>query len=67
MHYKKEIGISQFMVLLGQHVELGSLGVTASWFSLYASSVTPIWALYTKCSFQVYISTDAKDKIPALS
>jgi hypothetical protein len=31
---------------------------------LYAS---PIWALYNKCSFQVYISTGAKDKIPALS
>jgi hypothetical protein len=67
MHYKKETGISQFTVLLEQHVELGSLGITFSWPPLYASSGTPIWALCTKCSFQVYISTGAKDKIPALS
>jgi hypothetical protein len=55
------------MVLLGLHVDLGSLGVTSSWSPPYASSDTPIWALYTKCSFQVYTSTGAKDKILALS
>jgi hypothetical protein len=66
-HYKKETEIIQSMVLLGQHVELDSLGITSSWSPLYASSGTPIWALYTKCSFQVYILTGAKDKILALS
>jgi hypothetical protein len=45
------------MVLLGQHVELGSLGVTSSWSPLCASSGTPIWALYTKCSLQTHILT----------
>jgi hypothetical protein len=67
MHYKKETGINQFMVLLEQHVELGSLDITSSWSPLYASSGTPIWALHNECSFQVYISTGAKDKISALS
>jgi hypothetical protein len=32
-----------------------------------APSNTPIWALYNKCSFQVYISTCTKGKIPAPS
>jgi hypothetical protein len=44
-----------------------SLGITPSWSPFYASSGTSIWALYTKCSFQVYSSTGAKGKIPAFS
>jgi hypothetical protein len=55
------------MILLGQHVKLDSLGITSSWSPLYASSGTPIWALYNKRSFQLYILTGAKDKIPAVS
>jgi hypothetical protein len=48
-------------------MELGSLDTTSGWHPFYAPSNIPIWDLYNKCSFQVYISTGAKDKIPALS
>jgi hypothetical protein len=67
MHYKKETRDSQFVVLLEQHMELGSLGTTYGWPLFYAPSNTLIWALYNKCSLQIHISTGPTDQIPALS
>jgi hypothetical protein len=55
------------VVLLGQHVELGSLGITSIWSPLYTSSGIPNWALYNKCFLQIHISTGPMDQIPALS
>jgi hypothetical protein len=43
MCYKKERRASQFVVLLGQLMELGSLGTTSGWHTFYAPSNTPIW------------------------
>jgi hypothetical protein len=40
---RKETRTTQFMVLLGQHVELVSLGTTPGWSFFYAPSDTRIW------------------------
>jgi hypothetical protein len=55
------------MVLLEQHMVLGSLHTTSSWPPFYASSNIPIWALYSKCCLQIHISTGPMNQIPALS
>jgi hypothetical protein len=62
-----ETRASQFVVLLGQHMELGSLGTTSGWPTFYAPSNTPIWALYNKCCYQIHISTGPVDQTPVLS
>jgi hypothetical protein len=55
------------MVLLGQLMELGSLGTTSGWPTFYVPSNTPIWALYNKHSLQIQISTGPEDQTPAFS
>jgi hypothetical protein len=59
--------LAQFVVLLKQHIELGSLGTTSGWPPFYAPTNIPIWTLYNKYSFQIHISTGPTDQIPALS
>jgi hypothetical protein len=54
------------MVLLEQHIKLGSLGSTFGWPLLYASSGIPIWALYNKFCLQVHISTGPMDQLQLL-
>jgi hypothetical protein len=53
---------SQFVVLLKQHIKLGS-----AWLPLFAPTNVPIWALYNKCSLQIHISASPVNEIPALS
>jgi hypothetical protein len=67
MHYKKEKRASQFVVLLEQHMELDSLGITSVWPPFYAPANIPIWVLYNKCSLQIHISTGPTDQTLALS
>jgi hypothetical protein len=40
------------MILLEQHMELGSLGITFGQLPLYAPPLTPIQALHNKYSLQ---------------
>jgi hypothetical protein len=55
------------MVLLEQHMEMGSLVTTSGWPPFYAPTNILVWSLYNKCSLWIHISTGPTIQIPAFS